>query len=174
LIQSAIPADGERPGRGSVAALKQVLVDLGARRTDKVEVLRTGGREPICFCPPVERLQDPGQALGLKGPTLISVGALIERKGHHRDDRGANAPASRVRTAVSKGLVTILALWLCLRHEPSFSAKPASTGYRTFTTQRAFPTRAEPLIRDLSERGTNSPEVIGDRLPCDFAGCRRR
>jgi teichuronic acid biosynthesis glycosyltransferase TuaC len=63
------------------AALKDVLVELGAP-DDKVTVLRNGV-ETSLFHPPKDR---PAlrTALGLNGPTLISVGGLIERKGHHR------------------------------------------------------------------------------------------
>jgi teichuronic acid biosynthesis glycosyltransferase TuaC len=63
------------------AALKQVLVDLGAP-DEKVTVLRNGVETDL-FCPSAERLAIRA-GLGLKGPTLISVGGLIERKGHHR------------------------------------------------------------------------------------------
>jgi teichuronic acid biosynthesis glycosyltransferase TuaC len=63
------------------AALKQVLVELGAP-DDKVTVLRNGVDTHL-FHPPADRLAARA-ALGLKGPALISVGGLIERKGHHR------------------------------------------------------------------------------------------
>jgi glycosyltransferase involved in cell wall biosynthesis len=63
------------------AALKQALVDLGAP-PDKVTVLRNGVETDL-FRPPDDRAALRA-ALGLKGPTLISVGSLIERKGHHR------------------------------------------------------------------------------------------
>lgn len=63
------------------AALKQVLVDLGAP-DDKVTVLRNGVETDL-FHPPADR-DALRRALGLGGPTLISVGGLIERKGHHR------------------------------------------------------------------------------------------
>jgi teichuronic acid biosynthesis glycosyltransferase TuaC len=63
------------------AALKQVLVGLGAPDA-KVTVLRNGV-ETALFCPPADRAAARA-ALGLTGPTLISVGGLIERKGHHR------------------------------------------------------------------------------------------
>ncbi len=63
------------------AALKQVLVDLGAP-DDKVTVLRNGV-ETTLFRPPQDRTAARA-ALGLTGPTLVSVGGLIERKGHHR------------------------------------------------------------------------------------------
>ena len=63
------------------AALKQALVDLGAPQ-DKVTVLRNGV-ETSLFRPPDDRAAARA-ALGLTGPTLISVGLLIERKGHHR------------------------------------------------------------------------------------------
>lgn len=63
------------------AALKQVLVELGAP-DDKVTVLRNGV-ETNLFQPPSNRAA-VRTTLGLTGPTLISVGGLIERKGHHR------------------------------------------------------------------------------------------
>jgi glycosyltransferase involved in cell wall biosynthesis len=63
------------------AALKQVLVDLGAP-DEKVTVLRNGV-ETSLFRPPQDR-DAARAALGLTGPALISVGGLIERKGHHR------------------------------------------------------------------------------------------
>jgi teichuronic acid biosynthesis glycosyltransferase TuaC len=62
-------------------ALKQALVALGAPE-DKVTVLRNGV-ETTLFRPPDDR-RGVRAALGLTGPTLISVGLLIERKGHHR------------------------------------------------------------------------------------------
>lgn len=79
LIQSAI-----RDAIALVAvsgALKQVLVTLGAP-DDKVTVLRNGV-ETTLFRPPLDRVAARA-ALGLTQPTLISVGWLIERKGHHR------------------------------------------------------------------------------------------
>jgi teichuronic acid biosynthesis glycosyltransferase TuaC len=63
------------------AALKQVLVELGAP-DEKVTVLRNGVETDL-FCPTTERVRIRA-ALGLRGPTLISVGGLIERKGHHQ------------------------------------------------------------------------------------------
>jgi glycosyltransferase involved in cell wall biosynthesis len=63
------------------AALKQVLVGLGAP-DQKVTVLRNGVETGL-FRPPVDRVAAQA-AVGLRGPTLISVGGLIERKGHHR------------------------------------------------------------------------------------------
>ena len=63
------------------AALKAALVELGAPE-DKVTVLRNGVETEL-FHPPEDRASARA-ALGLTGPTLISVGALIERKGHHR------------------------------------------------------------------------------------------
>jgi glycosyltransferase involved in cell wall biosynthesis len=79
LIQQAI-----RDAAGLVAvsaALKHVLVGLGAP-DDKVTVLRNGVETGL-FKPPVDR-QAARAALGLNRPTLVSVGALVERKGHHR------------------------------------------------------------------------------------------
>ncbi|HET6308201.1 MAG TPA: glycosyltransferase family 4 protein, partial [Rhodopila sp.] len=62
-------------------ALKQALLALGAPQ-DKVTVLRNGV-ETTLFHPPQDRTATRA-ALGLAGPTLLSVGGLIERKGHHR------------------------------------------------------------------------------------------
>jgi teichuronic acid biosynthesis glycosyltransferase TuaC len=79
LIQRAI-----RDAAALVAvsgALKQALVELGAP-PDKVTVLRNGV-ETTLFRPPDDRAAARA-ALGLTGPALISVGLLIERKGHHR------------------------------------------------------------------------------------------
>ncbi|MFL5254413.1 MAG: glycosyltransferase [Rhodopila sp.] len=63
------------------AALKQVLVDLGAPK-EKVTVLRNGVETNV-FRPPENR-DGLRASLNLSRPTLISVGGLIERKGHHR------------------------------------------------------------------------------------------
>jgi glycosyltransferase involved in cell wall biosynthesis len=63
------------------AALKEVLVELGAPDA-KVTVLRNGV-ETSLFRPPADR-PTARAALALTGPALISVGGLIERKGHHR------------------------------------------------------------------------------------------
>ncbi len=79
LIQGAI-----RHASALVAvssALKQVLVELGAPE-EKVTVLRNGVETGL-FRPTVDR-EAARAALGLTGPALISVGGLIERKGHHR------------------------------------------------------------------------------------------
>jgi glycosyltransferase involved in cell wall biosynthesis len=62
------------------AALKSALVELGAP-PDKVTVLRNGV-DTALFHPPTDRTASR-RTLGLRGPTLISVGLLIERKGHH-------------------------------------------------------------------------------------------
>jgi teichuronic acid biosynthesis glycosyltransferase TuaC len=62
------------------AALKAALVELGAP-AEKVTVLRNGV-ETAVFIPPTDRAAARA-ALGLTRPTLISVGHLIERKGHH-------------------------------------------------------------------------------------------
>jgi glycosyltransferase involved in cell wall biosynthesis len=63
------------------AALKEAMVALGAPDA-KVTVLRNGV-DTRAFVPPTDRAAARA-ALGLTGPTLISVGHLIERKGHHR------------------------------------------------------------------------------------------
>ena len=62
------------------AALKAALVELGAP-PGKVTVLRNGV-DTTLFRPPDDR-EAARRALSLRGPTLISVGLLIERKGHH-------------------------------------------------------------------------------------------
>jgi glycosyltransferase involved in cell wall biosynthesis len=63
------------------AALKERLIELGAA-DDKVTVLRNGVETDL-FRPLQER-EAARARLTLTGPTLISVGSLIERKGHHR------------------------------------------------------------------------------------------
>jgi teichuronic acid biosynthesis glycosyltransferase TuaC len=63
------------------AALKDALVALGAP-DNKVTVLRNGV-DTALFRPPADR-DGSRRALGLTRNTLISVGLLIERKGHHR------------------------------------------------------------------------------------------
>jgi glycosyltransferase involved in cell wall biosynthesis len=60
-------------------ALKSAMVELGAP-VQKVMVLRNGV-ETAVFTPPADRA-GARAALGLTRPTLISVGHLIERKGH--------------------------------------------------------------------------------------------
>jgi len=61
-------------------ALRQGLVGLGAPPA-KVTALRNGV-DTALFQPPPDRASARA-ALGLTRPTLISVGLLIERKGHH-------------------------------------------------------------------------------------------
>lgn len=63
------------------AGLKARLVELGAD-PDKVTVLRNGVQTDV-FRPAADRAATRA-ALGLDGPTLISVGGLIPRKGHDR------------------------------------------------------------------------------------------
>ena len=62
------------------AALKDRMIALGAP-ADKITVLRNGV-DTILFRPGNRKVQRA--ALGLDRPTLLSVGHLIERKGHHR------------------------------------------------------------------------------------------
>ncbi len=62
-------------------ALKDALVALGAP-PGKVTVLRNGVDTDL-FRPPADRAAARA-ALGLTRPTLVSVGLLIDRKGHHR------------------------------------------------------------------------------------------
>ena len=62
------------------AALKNRLVALGAP-DEKVTVLRNG--VDLSLFRPVDRTS-ARDALGLERPTLLSVGHLVERKGHHR------------------------------------------------------------------------------------------
>ena len=61
------------------AGLKQAMVALGAS-PDAVTVLRNG--VDLEMFRPADRAACR-QSLGLTGPTLLSVGHLIERKGHH-------------------------------------------------------------------------------------------
>ncbi len=63
------------------AALKDCLIALGAP-AEKVTVLRNGV-DTALFHPPADR-DALRRDLGLTRRTLISVGLLIERKGHHR------------------------------------------------------------------------------------------
>ena len=77
LIQQAIA--GAAALIAVSAALKAALVELGAP-PDKVTVLRNGVDTALFH--PVDR-NTARRALGLNGPTLLSVGLLIERKGHH-------------------------------------------------------------------------------------------
>ena len=65
---------------GVSAAIRAALVELGAP-PDKVTVLRNG--VDTALFRPVDR-DKTRAALGLVRPTLISVGLLIDRKGHHR------------------------------------------------------------------------------------------
>ena len=62
------------------SALRDAVLELGAP-PEKVQVLRNGVDTEL-FVPPADR-EAARAALGLSGPTLISVGHLIERKGHH-------------------------------------------------------------------------------------------
>ena len=62
------------------AALREDLLRLGASR-DKVTVLRNGVDTGLFL--PGDRMA-ARMALGLEGPTLLSVGHLIPRKGHDR------------------------------------------------------------------------------------------
>jgi teichuronic acid biosynthesis glycosyltransferase TuaC len=66
---------------GVSAALSARLVALGADPA-KVTTLRNGVDTSL-FTPPVDRVATRA-ALGLHGPTLLSVGHLITRKGHDR------------------------------------------------------------------------------------------
>ncbi len=62
------------------AGLKQAMIALGAT-ADAITVLRNGV-DLAQFTPPPDRAAARA-TLGLDGPTLLSVGHLIERKGHH-------------------------------------------------------------------------------------------
>lgn len=62
------------------AALRDAVLELGAP-AEKVTVLRNGVDIRL-FTPPSDRAAIRA-AIGLTRPTLISVGHLIERKGHH-------------------------------------------------------------------------------------------
>ena len=61
-------------------ALKDSLIDIGAP-ADRVHVI-LHGVDTALFVPPKDRAQLRSR-LGLTRPTLLSVGGLIERKGHH-------------------------------------------------------------------------------------------
>jgi glycosyltransferase involved in cell wall biosynthesis len=63
------------------AALRQALVEIGAPEL-KITVLRNGV-DTMLFRPPADRAAVRAE-LRFVRPTLISVGLLIERKGHHR------------------------------------------------------------------------------------------
>lgn len=60
-------------------ALKDELIALGAS-AEKITTLRNG--VDLALFRPLDRLQERAR-LGLTRPTVISVGLLIERKGHH-------------------------------------------------------------------------------------------
>jgi teichuronic acid biosynthesis glycosyltransferase TuaC len=62
------------------AGLKRAMVALGAE-AERITVLRNGV-DLVQFQPPAERAA-LRSALGIEGPTLLSVGHLIPRKGHH-------------------------------------------------------------------------------------------
>jgi glycosyltransferase involved in cell wall biosynthesis len=63
-------------------ALKDSLVDLGVAE-DRVTVLRNGV-DLVLFKPMDEQTGDAARArFGMQGIALVSVGQLIERKGHH-------------------------------------------------------------------------------------------
>lgn len=78
LIQGAIA--GSEALIAVSAALKQAMIALGAP-AEKVTVLRNGV-DTEQFQPPADR-EAARAALGLTRTTLLSVGHLIERKGHH-------------------------------------------------------------------------------------------
>lgn len=63
------------------SSLRDALLDLGVP-PPKVTVLRNGVDTKL-FRPPEDRAA-VRRNLGLTGPTLVSIGHLIERKGHHR------------------------------------------------------------------------------------------
>jgi glycosyltransferase involved in cell wall biosynthesis len=79
LIQQAIA--GASALIAVSAALKAALVEIGAP-DDKITVLRNGV-DTTLFRPPADR-DTVRTELGISGPLLVSVGLLIERKGHHR------------------------------------------------------------------------------------------
>jgi glycosyltransferase involved in cell wall biosynthesis len=79
LIQQAI--EGAAAMVAVSAALKDALVEIGAPEA-KVTVLRNGVETGL-FRPPVDRAAARA-ALGVTRVLLISVGLLIERKGHDR------------------------------------------------------------------------------------------
>jgi glycosyltransferase involved in cell wall biosynthesis len=63
------------------AALRQALIEMGAPEA-KITVLRNGV-DTTLFRPPADRVASRAE-LGFARLTLISVGLLTERKGHHR------------------------------------------------------------------------------------------
>lgn len=79
LIQGAIA--GSAAMITVSAALRDALLELGAP-PGKVTVLRNGV-DTALFRPPVDR-GSARAAYGFTRPTLVSVGLLIDRKGHHR------------------------------------------------------------------------------------------
>jgi teichuronic acid biosynthesis glycosyltransferase TuaC len=79
LIQEAIA--GAAAMIAVSTALKEALVEIGAPDA-KVTVLRNGV-DTVLFRPPDDRAAARA-ALGVTRKLLISVGLLIERKGHHR------------------------------------------------------------------------------------------
>jgi glycosyltransferase involved in cell wall biosynthesis len=77
-------------------ALKDTLVELGVE-SSKIEVLRNG--VDLELFRPVDRKAERTQ-LGLSGQVLLSVGGLIERKGHHLAIRGlADLPGAMLLVA---------------------------------------------------------------------------
>ncbi len=79
LIQEAM--NGAAAMIAVSSALKDAMVEIGALAA-KVTVLRNGV-DTTLFRQPTDR-PAARAAWGMKRPTLISVGLLIERKGHHR------------------------------------------------------------------------------------------
>lgn len=62
-------------------ALGERLADLGVAR-ERITVLRNGVDQAV-FCPEPELALALGRELKLDGPVILSVGNLIESKGHH-------------------------------------------------------------------------------------------
>ncbi len=79
MLQQAIA--GAAAVVGVSSALRDVLLELGAR-PEQAHTLRNGVETDI-FSPHPDRCAIRAE-LGLRRKTLISVGGLIERKGHHR------------------------------------------------------------------------------------------
>jgi glycosyltransferase involved in cell wall biosynthesis len=95
------------------SALRDALLELGAP-PDKVTVLRNGV-DTALFRPPADRSALRAR-LGFNRPTLISVGLLIERKGHHRTIEAMRALPEFDLIIVGEGpergaLETLIARW---------------------------------------------------------------
>ena len=121
------------------AALKAALVELGAPPDKGDRAAQRGGHGDV---PPARAIGTPhAKPLGLTRPTLISVGLLIERKGHGRTIEAMRQlpgirPADRRRGPRTRGAVrpdqaapscrTVSGCWVRVRtrNSPRFMAPP--------------------------------------------------